>query len=105
MQRQLRRLIAGTALAIVGAACFNPEVAKQKYLESGNRYLEQKKYADAIVQYRNAINLDGKFAAAHRKLAEAYDASGDAGNAYREYARTADLVPDDVDSMIKAGSL
>ena len=36
----------------------DPEVAKREYLRSGNKYLQEKKYQEAIIQYRNAIQKD-----------------------------------------------
>jgi putative PEP-CTERM system TPR-repeat lipoprotein len=104
MQPRLRRLMACAVLLVaIGAACSNPQAAKLKYLESGNSYLQQKKYPEAIVEYRNAVNIDPNFGAARRQLAEAYDLSGDAANAYREYVRAADLLPDDLEVQIKTG--
>src|SRR5881397_4111456 len=36
----------------------NPEVAKRAYLESGDTYFGEKKYKEALVQYRNAVQQD-----------------------------------------------
>ena len=42
--------------ALSGVSCSkDPEVAKREYLASGDAYFEQKKYAEAVVEYRNAI--------------------------------------------------
>ncbi len=38
-----------------------PEVAKKEYFDSGNKYFDQGKYKEAIVEYRNAIQQDPKF--------------------------------------------
>jgi tetratricopeptide (TPR) repeat protein len=80
----------------------DPEVAKREYLQSGDRYAAEKKYHEAIVEYRNAIQQDSRFGEARYKLAETYVQLGDASNAYREYVRAADLLPDDVTAQIKA---
>jgi hypothetical protein len=37
----------------------DPNVRKQKYLESGERYYEKGKYREAAIQYENAIQVDG----------------------------------------------
>src|ERR1700732_2932067 len=50
----------------------DPNARKQKYLESGNHYLEQAKYPEAAIQFQNAIKIDPKFAPAHSQLAKAY---------------------------------
>lgn len=92
--------------AVVSTSCAkNPEVAKRTYLESGDSYFAEKKYQEAIVQYRNAIQQDPRFGEARYKLAEAYVQVNDATGAYREYIRAADLMPDNVESQLKAGQM
>ena len=82
------------AATVVVSACSDPEAAKRKSFDSGNRYFDQKKYAEATVEYRNAIKTDAKFGEARYKLAEAYANSGNPRAAYGEYIRAADLMPD-----------
>lgn len=99
--------LAAVLAAVLGAACTSrdPETLKREYLASGDRYAAQKHYAEAIIQYRNAIAQDGRFGEARLKLAAAYEATGDLQNAYREYIRAADLLPDDVDAQLRAGTM
>ena len=93
----------GLVLIVVAFGCqANPDVAKQEYLKSGDRYVAEKKYSEAIVQYRNALQQDPKFGEARYKLAEAYLKVGDVGDATREYIRAADLLPENVDLQVKA---
>jgi tetratricopeptide (TPR) repeat protein len=93
------------ALMAMGGCHSNPEVAKQEYLKSGDRYVEQKKYSEAIVQYRNALQQDPRFGEARYKLAQTYEKQGDARNAFREYIRAADLLPGNMEAQVKAASL
>lgn len=96
----------GLAVAVTGLACrANPDVAKREYLKSGDRYVEEKKYSEAIVQYRNALQQDPKFGEARYKLAETYAKQGDGPGALREYVRAADLLPANVDAQVKAAGL
>jgi len=47
------------AVASLSFACAtDPQVAKRKYFESGNQYFQNKKYAEATVQYNNALRQD-----------------------------------------------
>jgi tetratricopeptide (TPR) repeat protein len=85
------------------SACASNEVAKQKYLVSGNRFFDQKDYRSAVIEYRNALVKDPQFAAARTKLAETYERLGDVPNAYREYVRSADLALDNDVLQVKAG--
>ena len=83
----------------------SPEAAKQRHFQKGNAYVAQKQYAEAILEYRNALKIDTKFGEARFKLAEAYAANNDMRNAYGEYIRAADLSPDNEDAQIKTGNL
>ena len=84
-------LIAG--LVFTAACSTDPQKAKLEYVKSGDSYVAQKKYSEAIIQYRNAVQKDPRFGEARLKLADTYLAAGDAPNAYREYLRAADLLP------------
>jgi tetratricopeptide (TPR) repeat protein len=92
--------------AVFFTACSrDPETAKREYLASGDRYLAEKKYSEAIVEYRNALQRDAKFGDARLKLTDAYLATGDLRNAIGESVRAADVMPDNVDAQLRAGSL
>ena len=94
------------ALATLSLACAtDPQIAKRKYFESGNQYFLNKKYAEATVQYNNALRQDPKFGEARLKLAEAYKALGNIRLAFPEYVRAADLLPDNDEAQLKAGNL
>lgn len=93
------------AFAAALAACTSSDEAKQRYLQSGNAYFEQKKYQKAIIEYANAVQLDDKFGEARYRLAESYAAVGNTQGAYRQYIRAADLLPDVPEVQVKAGTL
>ena len=38
----------------------NPEVAKKRYLESGNRYFDKAKYKEARIMYKDALQKDNR---------------------------------------------
>ena len=101
--RHLLITLLGTAILI--AACTDPAVRKQQYLESGNRYFEEGKYKEAIIEYRNAIAVDATLGVARKRLAESYSRTGDARGAFDQYVRAADLLPADVTVQLNAGSL
>jgi tetratricopeptide (TPR) repeat protein len=107
VQAQWRRYVSLAILfgfaAIVG--CTDPAVKKRQHLESGNRYFDQKKYAEAIIEYRNAIALDATFGEARKRLAEAYTQTGNARGAVGELIRAADLLPTDVPLQVEVGKL
>ena len=68
-------------LALLGISLFlgftvgchrDPNVQKQKYLESGKRYAKEGKYKEAGIQFANALKVDHNFADAHYELAKTY---------------------------------
>ncbi len=74
-------------------------------MQAGDGFFQKKQYANAILEYKQAGNIDQRDVAIHKKLAEAYVANEDAANAYREYLRIADLQPDDVRAQLTAGQI
>ncbi len=102
---QLPAAALALALVIAAAACStDPEFAKQEYLKSGDRYVAEQKYNEAVVQYRNAMQQDARFGEARLKLAQTYEKLNDPRNAFREYVRAADLLPDNVEAQVKAAT-
>ncbi|HLG59062.1 MAG TPA: tetratricopeptide repeat protein [Vicinamibacterales bacterium] len=93
------------AAALLSGCGGDPSVRKRKFVESGDQYIRAKKVAEAIIQYRNAVQLDATFGEARKKLAQAYAAAGDGPHAFEEYVRAADLLPNDIDVQLAAGAL
>lgn len=85
------------------AACSQPTA--DQYIERGEAYFEQGQYQAAIIEFRNAIQIDPQLADVRLKLGEAYLNVSDGSAALREYVRAADLRPDDHDTQVKAGNL
>jgi putative PEP-CTERM system TPR-repeat lipoprotein len=93
-------------LLLFASACSrDPQVKAKKYLASGDTYTEKHQTNQALIEYKRAVQAKPDWPEAHYKLAKAYDLQGDAPNAYREYARTGDLDPSNIDAQIKAGTL
>ena len=82
----------------------DPAVKKQKYLESGNRYLDKKQFKEATIQYQNAIQIDPQFATAHYKLSQAYMGSGNWRGAFTELKKTVEIKPDDIQAQTDLGN-
>ena len=55
--------------------------------------LNKTQLPEAVIEYRNAINLDAHFGEARFKLGNTYERLGDVPKAYNEVVRAADLLP------------
>src|SRR5689334_21798259 len=93
-------------LLLCASACSrDPQEKARNYVASGDAYTAKHQTNQALIEYKRAVQAKPDWPEAHYKLAKAYDAQGDAPNAYREYARTGDLDPSNIDAQVKAGTL
>jgi len=96
-------LVGGLAAGLLTTLSCSKETAKRDLLASGNKYFEAHKYAEAVVEYKRALQIDNLLAEAHDKLAKSYDYLGDAKNAAHESILAADLMPNEPDAQVRAG--
>src|SRR5260370_24829222 len=93
-------------LAAVLTGCSrDPNVRKNKYLESGQRYFEKGKYREAAIQFQNAIQVDARFAEAHYKLAQTDLKLQQAQDAFQELSRTVEIQPDNYAAHLDIANL
>jgi tetratricopeptide (TPR) repeat protein len=83
------------AVPLLTGCSKNPDVAKREYVKSGDASMAKADYKTAVIQYRLAAQVDPQFGDAHYKLGQAYERLGDLPNAYKEFVRAADLLPQD----------
>ncbi|MFZ0419603.1 MAG: tetratricopeptide repeat protein, partial [Candidatus Sulfotelmatobacter sp.] len=102
----VRLFLVGFFITALFTGCSrDPNVRKQKFLESGDRYLSQGKYREAAIQYSNALQIDPRFAQAHYQLGQTYLKLGDSQRAYQELTRTVELAPDNYRAHIDLANL
>jgi tetratricopeptide (TPR) repeat protein len=87
-------LVLGLLAVLLTGCSRDPNVRKQKYFESGQRYYAEGKYREAVIQFLNATQVDSTFAAAHYQLAQSYLKLQDWQHAYLEVMRTLELQPE-----------
>jgi tetratricopeptide (TPR) repeat protein len=91
-------------LAITG--CWRtPQSRRDQFLQSGNRYFNQAKYAEAEIEFRNASQVDPNSFEAHDRLAATYMKVGKWDGAVRELQRTLELHPGDTRARLNLGNI
>lgn len=98
----LSLLLAG-ALSLAG--CTNPEKAKAEHVSRGEAYLKESKFHEASIEFRNAVQIDDKYAAAHWGLVRAYEGLQRGQEAFDELHRVVKLDPNNLEARVKLGTL
>jgi putative PEP-CTERM system TPR-repeat lipoprotein len=94
--------LSGVTLALLVIGCSK---RADEHLAAGNRYFEAKQFAEAIVEYRSAVQKDPGLGQAHFRLADAYIQVKDPDRAAVEYVKAAQLMPDNLDAQLRAGDM
>jgi len=106
MKHMITRLLVLIFLILFFAGCsHDPNVRKQKYLESGERYFAKADYAAASIQLRNALQVDPQFPEAHYQLARTYLKLQEWNNGYQELERTVELEPQNYRARLDLANL
>jgi putative PEP-CTERM system TPR-repeat lipoprotein len=84
-------------------SCRKPSA--DEHLQRGNQDVEQSHLQEAVIEYRLALQADPKRGDIRLKLADTYLRLKDGGAALQEYARAADLLPNDAAAQLKSGSI
>jgi len=98
-------LVCLLASAVLTSCTRDPNLRKQKYFESGQRYFAEGKYHEAAIQYSNATQIDPRFAQAHYELSRTYLKLADTNRAFEELTRTVELAPDNYTAHVDLANL
>src|SRR2546423_1833986 len=90
-RRGLLFFLLATLALVALTSCKDPEKAKAEHISRGEAYLKEKKYQEASLEFRNAVQIDDHSAPAHWGLARAYEGAGQLTQAVEELQRTIDL--------------
>ena len=97
--------LAAVVLVVLALGCQSDEEQIQGFMASGDSYREAGDYDEAIIQYKNALQIDPNLASAHRFLAESYLRTDRIREGYWELGETIRLDPGDVESRISYATL
>lgn len=92
---------------LVGSACayFSPEAKKERHLERGDAYFEEGKYREAVLEYRNVLQIENENAHAIEKAGLALFELGEFGQAFPFLNKASELVPDNLEVRLKLGAV
>src|SRR5690242_9286191 len=93
-------------IGIFAGGCLrDPNARKQRFMAQGDRYAAQEKYAEAMITYGRALQLDPKSADVHYKIAKCHLKMFNWASAYRELQRTIELDPQNWSAHLDLGQL
>ena len=96
----------GVLVLVLGAGCSrDPEARKQRYLESGERYLQKGQYREAQLQFRNALGVDNHFAEGYYQFARSCIALQQWEIAVKALENVVTLAPKRVDARLALGQI
>lgn len=104
------RLRESLILALIGglvlAGCSrSPEAREARYMAAGRKRLEQKDYARAILEFRNAVKAKSTDAEAYYQLGLAHLGAGDVRAAVTHLLKAAELNPKHLAAQIKLAEM
>ncbi len=100
--RQLTFLGLATAFLF---ACQSKEAKLTQHMERGDAYRKEEKFAEAIIEYRNVLQLDPNNATAHFGLAQSYLRTDQVRDGYWELRESVRLDPGNNEARLQFGSL
>ncbi len=89
-----------SAIFVSPLGCASDEEKLADFMKRGGEYKEAGQLEEAIIEYRNVLQIDPNSVEAHRELADAYLESEKLKEGYWELSETVRLDPDDVESRI-----
>ncbi|MGQ9634698.1 MAG: tetratricopeptide repeat protein [Bryobacteraceae bacterium] len=92
-------------LGLLAGCSFNPETAKRKYVENGNKYFARGKYKEASILYRSALRKDPRYGEAYYRLGLAELQLKNLPSAVRAFLRSVELQPQNEDARAKLADL
>jgi tetratricopeptide (TPR) repeat protein len=93
-------------LALICQACgSNPFATKQEYVRRGRQFTEQGNYADAVLQFRKALQKDASYGEAYLRYGQVLTLSGKHAEAFQSLSRAVDLMPASEEAKVELGNL
>jgi tetratricopeptide (TPR) repeat protein len=102
------RMLCGCCLLLVMllfSSCSAPEAKKMKFFGKGKAFYEKNDLVKAGLEFKNALQIDPKFADAHLMMGMVNLRRGNPRAAYVNFTKAAELDPGKADAQIQLGKL
>jgi len=92
-------------LMVLVSSCGTPEEKKMAFFAKGNDLFETKEYVKAKLEFKNAIQIDTKFAKAHYMLGKIELKLRDGEAAFQQMSAAVKLDPELIDARVFLGKI
>ena len=94
------------ALAVVGfAGCADDADKVASFMKSGEEYVEKGQHEEAVIEFKNVLQIDPENAPAHEALSLAYLETNKPREAYWEMSETVRLAPQNIEARLRYGTV
>ncbi len=97
--------LAVLALATAALGCADDADRVAKFMENGERYVAEGKHEEAVIEFKNVLQIEPENAAAHEALSLAYLETEKPREAYWEMSETVRLDPQNVEARLRYGTI
>ncbi|MGD0310075.1 MAG: tetratricopeptide repeat protein [Acidobacteriota bacterium] len=103
MKSAIKIFVIILALSFLVACHKDPKAVRDKYYASGQKYLDNKKYEEARIEFLSALRVDKGHVPSILGIAKAFQHMGDAQNAIAAYQQVVRLDGKNVEARIQLG--
>jgi len=97
--------VAMTAVLFLLTGCQSDEERAARFVERGNQYVEDGEPEEAIIEFKNVLQIDPEHAGAHEALSLAYLQVDKPREAYWEMSETVRLDPRNIQARLRYGTV
>ena len=105
MQKFTTRWSLIVVVLLLVTACSGPDAKKAKFFNKGKTLYDKGDFVKARLEFKNAVQIDPKFADAYRMLGLLELKEGNFKNAYGDFLKVAELNPADMEAQYQLGKL
>ena len=100
----MKRLLIIALVISLSACSRDPKVQRDKYFASGQKYLENKKYEEAAIEFRNALRADKGHVQSYLGIAKAFQQMGNHQSAIGAFQQVIKLDGKNVSAKLQLGN-